>query len=98
MCRSWGRETMAEKPRRRPRPDLSKLDNLPRPVAPAPHDRHFEDGEEPPERYDLEDEIEYVLPREYTLDSRKYFRVAGKHYRLCVKQFALYCFLYYVFA
>lgn len=82
----------------RARPSLPTLDNLPRPVTDAPHDRHFADGEEPPERYDRLDEIEYVLPREYTLDSNKYFRVARKHYRHCRNEFALMALMYYALA
>src|SRR5262245_9333452 len=82
-------ETMPDESPKRPDPVLPTLDHLPRPVTDAPHDRHFADGEEPPERYDRTDEIEYVLPQEYTLDSRKYFRVARKHYRHCCKEFAL---------
>ncbi|MFL5342590.1 MAG: hypothetical protein ACJ8F7_20855 [Gemmataceae bacterium] len=46
-----------------------------------PHDRFFEDGEEPPERYDLEDELEYIVPKEYGFDESRWFRIAGRHFR-----------------
>jgi hypothetical protein len=56
-----------------PTPERSQPDDptaLRRPVTPAAHDRFFEDGEEPPERYDRDDELAYLLPKQYTVKSR----------------------------
>jgi len=66
-----------------PPPDPSAL---PKPPHEPPHDRFFEDGEEPQERYDLDDELEYVLPRHYELDTRKYFRIGRRCFQTCRRE------------
>src|SRR6516162_5475039 len=52
-----------------------------RPPHEPPHQRFFEDGEEPPERYDLSDELAYILPDEYSWNPRRWFAIAGRHFR-----------------
>ncbi|MFL5342588.1 MAG: hypothetical protein ACJ8F7_20845 [Gemmataceae bacterium] len=60
-----------------------------------PHDRFFEEGEEPPERYDLEDELEYIVPREYEFSLAHCFLAAWKHIRRSRSRFLLYGIYYF---
>jgi hypothetical protein len=67
-----------------PTPDREPPDDpaaLHRPVTAAGHERFFEDGEEPPERYDLQDELDYILSNAVVWNERRWFQVARRHYR-----------------
>jgi hypothetical protein len=52
-----------------PPPDPSAL---PRPAHDPPHDRFFEDGEEPPERYDLDDPADYIPVNANPIESSRW--------------------------
>ncbi|HLW64296.1 MAG TPA: DUF975 family protein [Gemmataceae bacterium] len=58
-----------------------------RPPHEPPHDRFFEEGEKPPQRYDLDDELEYVLPKEYQVNSAEWFRIGGRHWQKSKSEF-----------
>src|SRR5262249_62153500 len=88
---------LGDKPRPRSA-DFLAPGAIERPVTEAPHERHFKDGEEPPERYDRENELEYVLPLGYQLDSKKYFRIARRHYRHARRELVWLGFRYCLFA
>jgi hypothetical protein len=62
------------------RQEIADRSLLRRPEHAPPHERFFEDGEEPPVRYDLSDELAYILPVDYKYDEAKWFRVARKHF------------------
>ena len=84
-----------------PKPDRKPPDDpvaLRRPVKEAAHQRFFEDGEEPPERYDRDDELAYILPRSYTVKSREWIRIARRHYGECRGEFAKFSFFYMLLA
>jgi hypothetical protein len=49
-----------------------------RPTHEPPHDRFFEDGEEPPERYDLPDGIDYIEVNPDRIRSGRWYRIAWK--------------------
>ncbi|HEV3146398.1 MAG TPA: hypothetical protein VGZ47_21100 [Gemmataceae bacterium] len=66
-----------------------------RPPHEPPHDRFFEEGEKPPARYDLEDELEYVLPTDYEVNSREWFRIGAEHWRKCKNDFLKYSVAYF---
>ncbi len=48
---------------------------LPRPEAEASHDRFFDDGEEPPARYDLPDPIDYIEVNPEPIESARWRRL-----------------------
>jgi len=58
-----------------PPPDPSAL---PKPPHEPPHDRFFEDGEEPPERYDLFDPADSIPVNQDPIDSSRWRRVGWK--------------------
>jgi len=62
-------------------PDDGKKHFIPR--HEPPHSHFFEEGEEPPQRYDLDDELDYLLPRDYEIDSREWSRLAQQHLNTC---------------
>ncbi|HLW64297.1 MAG TPA: hypothetical protein VKS79_03190 [Gemmataceae bacterium] len=51
-----------------------------RPRSHAPHDRFFEDGEEPPERYDQEDEFEESFDHTWKATPLVWARIARRQY------------------
>ena len=56
-----------------PPPDPSAL---PKPPHEPPHDRFFEEGEEPPWRYDEADELDYKLPAPNPFDERRWLQTS----------------------
>jgi hypothetical protein len=71
---------------------------LVRPPHAPPHERFFEEGEKPPARYDLEDELEYVLPKHYVVNSHEWFRIGGQHWRKCKQDFLKFSLAYFFIA
>jgi hypothetical protein len=71
---------------------------LVRPPHAPPHDRFFEEGEKPPARYDLDDELEYVLPKDYEVKSADWFRIGAQHWRQCKSDFFKYSLAYFFIA
>lgn len=51
---------------------------LPRPEAEAEHERFFEDGEEPPARYDLPDLVDYIEVNPEPIDSARWRKLGWK--------------------
>jgi len=60
-----------------PPPDPSAL---PKPPHEPPHDRFFEEGEEPPERFDLADPAAYFFDTDWKVVPRRWIRQACNHY------------------
>jgi hypothetical protein len=56
--------------------DESSYKPLPRPKTDAAHNRFFEDGEQPPARYDLSDAIAYIEVRSDPIESARWRRLA----------------------
>ena len=63
------------------RQEIADRSLLRRPEHAPPHDRFFEDGEEPPDRYDREDELDYIVPKDYEWQGSHWIQIAWRHYR-----------------
>jgi hypothetical protein len=76
----WGHAVPDEHP-----PDPSAL---PKPAHEPPHDRFFEEGEEPPARYDLPEEAAYHFDSAWTVTIRDWSKVALTQYLSFLKSAA----------
>jgi hypothetical protein len=70
----WSRASLVNADRAIP-DDEPAHNILPRPQTEAPHDRFFEEGEEPPARYDLPDPVDYIEVNPEPIDSARWRRL-----------------------
>jgi hypothetical protein len=70
----WSRASLVNADRAIP-DDEPAHNILPRPQTEASHDRFFEEGEEPPARYDLPDPVDYIEVNPEPIDSARWRRL-----------------------
>ncbi len=64
-------------------------------AAPDPEPkRYFDEGEEPPDRYDLEGEMEHILPQEFSVEASVWFRSAWREFSSSPSYFIRPTFIY----